>query len=115
MRRLGAATAALFVLLAASAAHAEGVNNLMAGINGLATFPADPVMSAWQPPDSLGELPGAPATAHVAGVGHGALMMAYRATMGVMDVLLFPFWVFPTLSPEAHFNVFGDTYEIEYY
>jgi hypothetical protein len=33
--------------------------------------------------------------------------------MGVFDIALFPFMVFPTLSPEARYDVIPE-YEIEY-
>ena len=46
-------------LLLAAPASAEGFNNLLAGLNGLITFPADPVMSTIDPPEEFGELPGA--------------------------------------------------------
>lgn len=114
MRRLVATAAALFVLLTGASANAEGVNNLMAGINGLLTFPLDPVWSTIAPPEPTEGMFGEPVTPHVVGLGHGVLLMAYRATMGVLDVALFPFWVFPTLSPEARYEVFSTSYEIEY-
>jgi len=114
MRRLVATAVALLVLLTAASASAEGVNNLIAGINGLLTFPMDPVWSSIDPPDATKGMFGEPVTPHVIGLGHGTLMMAYRATMGVLDIALFPFWVFPTLSPEARYEVFSTSYEIEY-
>jgi hypothetical protein len=40
-------------------------------------------------------------------------MMPYRAAMGVLDIALFPFWVLPTLSPEAHYDLFPN-YDVEY-
>jgi hypothetical protein len=114
MRRLVAAAAVLCVLLGAASANAEGVNNLMAGINGLLTFPMDPVWSAVEPPEATEGMFGEPVLPHVVGFGQGTLMMAYRAVMGVMDIALFPFWVFPTLSPEARLEVFSSVYEVEY-
>ena len=51
MRRLVAAAATLFVLTAGASANAEGVNNLLAGINGLVTFSMDPVSSTVDPPE----------------------------------------------------------------
>ena len=113
MRKLVAATAALLVLTAGSSANAEGVNNLLAGINGLVTFPADPVMATVEPPEEFDDLWGAPVTSHTAGFFQGTFLMLYRATMGVLDIAFFPFWVFPTLSPEARFDLFPG-YEIEY-
>ena len=114
MRKLVAAAAVLFVLLTAASASAEGVNNLVAGFNGLLTFPLDPVWSTVQPPDSTEGMFGEPVTPHVVGFAHGTLMMVYRATMGVLDIAFFPLWVFPTLSPEARLEVFSKVYETEY-
>ena len=113
MRRLAAAAATLFVLTIGASANAEGVNNLLAGINGLVTFPVDPVNSSIYPPDEFDDLWGAPVTPHMAGFFQGTLLMLYRATMGALDIAFFPFWVFPTLSPEARFEIIPG-YEIEY-
>jgi hypothetical protein len=113
MRRLAAAAAALFVLTAGVSAKAEGVNNLMAGINGLVTFPADPVMSFIEPPEEMEDMIGAPALPHFVGFFQGVLLSGYRAMMGAFDIVLFPFWVFPTLSPEARINIYPN-YEVEY-
>ena len=114
MRRLVAAAAVLLTLLVSSAASAEGVNNLIAGINGLLTSPMDPVWSTIEPPEATEGMFGEPVTPHVVGFAHGTLMMVYRATMGVLDIAFFPLWVFPTLSPEARLEVFSKVYETEY-
>ena len=122
MRRLVAVTAILFVLSAASPASAESdepvelptaVNNVLAGLNGLATFPADPVMSAIEPPDEFEDMWGAPVTSHTVGFFQGTFLMLYRLTMGVADIAFAPFWVFPTLSPEGRYQIIPG-YEIEY-
>jgi hypothetical protein len=105
MRRLAAAAAALFVLTAGFSAQAEGVNNLMAGINGLLTFPADPVLSFIEPPEAMEDMIGAPELPHFVGFFHGVLLGGYRAMTGAVDIVLFPFWVFPTLSPEARISI----------
>ena len=114
-KRLLAAVAALLVLTSGATAHAEGLNNLAAGFNGLLTFPVDPIVFAADPPEAFDEAAGAPYTSIMLGFLAGILMMPYRATMGALDVALFPFWVFPTLSPEARINLFEKAgYEIEY-
>jgi hypothetical protein len=125
MRRLVAATAILFVLTAAASANAEApepdeplelptaLNNVLAGFNALATFPADPVMSAIDPPEEFEDLPGAPVTSHTVGFFQGTFLMVYRLTMGLADIAFAPFWVFPTLSPEARYEIIPG-YEIEY-
>jgi hypothetical protein len=113
MHKLTAAAAALFILTVGASAHAEGVNNLLAGINGLAVFAWDPPRLAYEPPEDFDEMWGAPVTSHVVGFFAGTVMMGYRATMGVLDVALFPFWIFPTLSPDSELQIFP-SYEIEY-
>lgn len=122
MRRLVAATAILVVLTAAASAGADdseplelptAVNNMLAGLNGLATFPADPVMSAVDPPEEFEDLWGAPVTSHTAGFFQGTFLGIYRALMGLADIAFSPFWVFPTLSPEGRYEIIPG-YEIEY-
>jgi len=114
-KKLVATITALLVLTSGVAAHAEGLNNLAAGFNGLITFPFDPVIYAAEPPEAFEEMPGGPIMAGTLGFFAGILMMPYRATMGALDIVLFPFWVFPTLSPEAKINLFEKTeYEVEY-
>ena len=113
MRRLAATAAAFFVLTAGASANAEGVNNLLAGITGLLTFPADPLASCITPPEAFDDMFGSPVTPHALGCVHGSLLMAYRATMGALDIAFFPLWFFPTLSPESRYEIFS-FYEIEY-
>ncbi len=113
MRRLAAAAAALFVLTVGVSAKAEGVNNLMAGITGLVTFPADPVLSFIEPPEAMEDMIGAPELPHFLGFFQGVLLGGYRALTGTLDIVLFPFWVFPTLSPEARLSI-TPGYEVEY-
>ena len=122
MRRLVAASAILFVLTAASSVSADSdeplelptaANNALAGFNGLATFLADPVMSAVEPPEEFEDLWGTPVTSHTLGFFQGTFLMVYRLTMGLADIAFAPFWVFPTLSPEARYEIIPG-YEIEY-
>ena len=113
MQRLVALAAAFFVLTAGASASAEGVNNLLAGFNGLLTFPVDPFWSVVEPPDAFDDAPGAPVTSHAMGIVSGSFLMVYRAVMGALDIAFFPLWVFPTLSPEARVQIFP-FYEIEY-
>jgi hypothetical protein len=108
-----AAAAVLLVLTASTTASAKGINNLMAGINGLVTFPTDPVWSAVHPPEAFDGMFGSPVTPHVLGFAQGTLLMVYRAATGALDIAFFPFWVFPTLSPEVRYDFFNN-YEVEY-
>ena len=129
MRRLAAAAATLLVLTVAAAGSAEpppepepepepielprALNNVLAGFNGLLTAPADPVMSAIDPPGDFDGMWGAPVTSHTLGFFQGVLLLPYRVVMGALDIAFAPFWVFPTLSPEARFDLVPG-YEIEY-
>ena len=106
MRRPAVLAACLLVL--GPGASAEGVNNLLAGVNGLATFAADPVMGVVEPPEDFQDLPGAQVTGRIAGLGAGTVMCAYRGTMAMLDIVFFPFWVFPTLSPEPRWELIKD-------
>ena len=104
-----ATTATLLLLVTFSGpATAEGLNNLYAGANGLMTFLADPVLGVVEPPEAFRELPGAVVTAPFLGLFSGVTMCAYRATMGALDVVFTPFWVFPTLSPEPRWEIIKD-------
>ncbi len=106
--------ALLALALAASApAGAEGLNNLFAGLNGLIVAPADPVADAIDPPSQLEKLPNPDVTKHVVGFFAGTAFMVYRTFMGAADVALFPFWLFPTLSPAARWDLVP-FYEIEW-
>ena len=113
MRKSGAAALAVLALTFGASAHAEGINNLVAGLNGIVTAPADPVMGAVQPTEAFDDIWAGPATAHFMGFLQGTVMMTYRLAMGVFDIALFPFMVFPTLSPEARYDIIPE-YEIEY-
>ena len=45
------------------------------------------------------------------GIFTGPTLAIYRFTMGVTDIALSPFWVFPVMSPEARWNWFGVEYD----
>lgn len=105
--------AALAALAGAQPARAEGINNFLAGVNGLLTFPADPIVSVISPPEAFEELPAHQVTGRVVGLFQGTILGAYRAMMGVVDIAFTPVWVFPTLSPEARFEIIPG-YEVEY-
>jgi hypothetical protein len=125
MRNLVAAAACVFLLTASVSALAEPppedeplelptpVNNLLAGLNGIITAPADPFAYAIAPAEEFDDMWGAPTTRHTVGFFQGVMMMPYRLVMGALDIAFFPFWVFPTLSPEARFEIIPG-YEIEY-
>lgn len=105
MRSWSIAFALLLMLALSGSARAEGVNNLLVGINGLLTFAADPVMGVISPPEDFEELPGHQVTGRVLGLFSGTLMGGYRAMMASVDIIFTPMWVFPTLSPQARFEL----------
>ncbi len=96
---------ALVAILSATPARAGGINNFLAGIQGLATFPADPVMDTITPPDLYEDLPAYPVTGRFFGFFQGTLLGAYRLGMGVFDVALTPLWILPTMSPEPRWEL----------
>jgi len=110
--RLAAALITL-ALCPAPPAHADGVNSLLAGINGLITFPADPVADVIHVSEDLQDTPWRPVSGRVVGLLLGTGVGLYRATFGALDVVLFPLWIVPTLSPEARFEIIP-FYEVEY-
>ena len=92
----------------AAPAQAEGMNNLLAGMNGLITFPADFAMGPVDPPKVATELPGAVVTGPIIGLFSGILLGVYRASMAVVDIAFSPFVVFPTLSPQPRYEIVKD-------
>jgi hypothetical protein len=111
--RLVAAALALALTYPALPARADGFNSLFAGINGLLTFPADPIVDVIEVSEDLQDLPLREVTGRVIGVFLGSGVGLYRATFAAADVLLFPLWVVPTLSPEAKFEIIP-FYEVDY-
>lgn len=99
-------------VLWAAPAEANGWNNLRAGLQGIVQFPADPVIHIVTPPeDFIDELPAGQVTGRILGIFSGTALGVYRVAMGATDIVLSPFWVFPTISPEARWNWFGAEYE----
>jgi hypothetical protein len=105
MRRLVVCVTVLSMLAVASPAHAEGMNNLKAGVNGILTFPADPVMLTIIPPEKLEDMPGYPVTGRICGLVAGTMLGGYRLLAGVYDVVTFPIWVLPTFSPAPRYEL----------
>ena len=104
----------LLASLLAGPAQGEGFNNFMAGLNGVITAPADPVMAVIEPPEDFEGLPAAAYTGRFLGFFVGVVQMIHRMGMGVVDIALTPLWVMPTLSPEGRWDIWQPGYEIEY-
>ena len=102
---LACALAGVALLTAApEAARAEGLTSLKAGLLGVATFPADPVMMAIDPPEEFEVLPGSVVLGRIGGLVAGTLMGGYRLLTGVYDIALFPLWIVPVMSPEPRWG-----------
>lgn len=108
MRRTTGCLTLILALVAAGAAHAEGFNNFLAGLNGVVTAPPEPVMHVIDPPETLRELPGGMWVARPLGLLTGTGQLIYQTMMGALDIAFTPFWVMPTLSPEARWQMFSD-------
>ena len=105
MRRLAICLALGGMVLSAGPAQANGVNNLIGGLQGIIQAPADPVIHIVMPPeDFIDELPVGQVSGRILGVFSGTLLGVYRVVMGATDIVLSPLWVFPMMSPEARWN-----------
>ena len=113
MQRVLAAVLASGLLAVPTSARAEGFNGLMAGVNGLLTFPVDPIAELIVPSNDFDELPAPAVLGRVVGFLAGTLRGVSRAGWGTLDVALTPLWVVPTLSPKARFEIIP-FYEVDY-
>ena len=80
-------------------------NTFLAGVNGMITWPADPVMLAIKPTDEMKEMPGGVVTGPVTGFFAGTLQGVFRLFTGTLDVALAPFTFFPMFSIEPRYQV----------
>jgi hypothetical protein len=80
-------------------------NSFLAGVNGLITWPADPVMLAVRPTDEMRAMPGGVVTGPVTGFLAGTLQGVYRMVTGAFDVALCPLTFFPMFSPEPRYKL----------
>jgi hypothetical protein len=80
-------------------------NTFLAGVNGIITWPADPVMLAMKPTDEMRALPGGVVTGPVTGFFAGTLQGVFRLFTGSLDVALAPFTFFPMFSIEPRYQV----------
>ncbi|MDJ0850129.1 MAG: hypothetical protein QNK04_17290 [Myxococcota bacterium] len=80
----------------------ERGNNAAIGLNGIITFPADPVMFAIEGPDVLDGWWAPPA--HAVGFVAGLLQGTYRVVMGAIDIPFALIPKMPMLSPVPRFK-----------
>ncbi len=81
----------------------ERGNNAGIGLNGILTFPADPVMFAVEGPEVLDGWWAPPA--HFVGFFAGLLQGSYRVVMGTLDIAFAPFPKFPMLGPVPRYKL----------
>ena len=89
-------------------------NRSLMGVNSLATFPADPVMSTVEPRDEFDDLPVAVVTKRFVGFIQGVLLGTFRACAGTLDVLFSPLTPMKMLSPEPRYMLFDDVEHEEF-
>jgi hypothetical protein len=80
-------------------------NTFLAGVNGVITWPADPVMLAIQPTDPMRAMPGGVVTGHVVGFFAGTLQGLFRVFGGTLDIALCPLTFFPMFSIEPRYKL----------
>jgi len=80
-------------------------NTFLAGVNGLITWPADPVMLAVRPTDDMRAMPGGVVTGPVVGFLAGTLQGVLRLVTGTLDVAFCPFSFFPMFSIEPRYKL----------
>ncbi len=113
MKRAIVAAATLWIVAAIpSSARAAGLDGLLMGINGVLTWPADPIVDMIFPPEDLEEVPGHAVFGYPLGLVYGTGLAGYRLTSGIIDILLTPLWVVPELSATPRFDVIP-FYELE--
>ncbi len=119
MRRLVPVLAALLPLAFALPANAEveeyepgewhedfpEANRALGGLNGIITWPADPVMLVVHVSEAFEDAPFAPVTGRFLGLGGGLMLGVYRLTMGIFDIVFQPIPFMPTLSPVPRYKV----------
>jgi hypothetical protein len=95
--------------------YGDAVNNrLQIGLNSVITFPADPVMSTYQPDEEWNDLPFSVVTKYPVGFFQGTLLMLHRATAGTFDLLMAPVTPMRMVSPEPRFLLFPNAEHEEY-
>jgi hypothetical protein len=95
-----------------SSAHSAGLDGLLMGVNGVLTFPADPICDAIFPTEDFEDFPGKTVLRYPLGFLFGTGLGIYRLTSGVLDIALTPLWVVPSASPVPRFDVIPG-YELE--
>ena len=80
-------------------------NTFLAGVNGVITWPADPVMLAVRPTEEMRSMPGGVVTGPVTGFFAGTLLGVYRFVTGSLDIALCPLSFFPMFSPEPRYQL----------
>ena len=82
------------------------VNRYKIGLTSFVTFPADPVLSTYEPDEEWEDLPLSVVTKWPVGLVQGTLLGAYRATGGVFDLIFAPVTPMKMTSPEPRWELF---------
>jgi LytS/YehU family sensor histidine kinase len=77
----------------------------LAGVNGVITWPADPVMLTIQPTDAMRAMPGGVVTGPLVGLFAGTLQGVFRLFTGTLDIALCPLSFFPMFSIEPRYKL----------
>jgi hypothetical protein len=80
-------------------------NRGKAGLNGVITWPADPVILTRDGDEVFESVPAPSVTGRVLGFGAGLLQGCYRLVMGVCDIALSPVPYMPVLSPVQRYEL----------
>ena len=80
-------------------------NTFLGGVNGMITWPADPVMLAIKPTDEMRRMPGGVVTGPMVGFFAGTLQGVFRLVTGTLDVALCPLTFFPMFSIEPRYKL----------
>ncbi len=80
-------------------------NRALGGLNGIITWPADPVMMVVHVSEAFEDAPLTPVTGRFLGLGGGLLLGVYRLTLGVLDIVFQPVPYMPMLSPVPRYKV----------
>ena len=113
MKRAIVAAAVLFAMNSMPvSAHSAGLDGLLTGVNGLLTWPADPVLDTIDPPEDFQDFPAASVIRYPLGFLYGTGLGIIRAGTGLLDIALTPFWIIPNASPDPRFDVIP-FYELE--